>query len=194
MSNDMKELIANTLLDMLKDDGLDNITISSLVEKCHISRQSFYYHFKDIFGVVAYIVRKNIIELKNECFHIPDKYASIHIFSMGVCRRAAVAKTLLNTKHHYEIESIILDEFKQFMDRVFLSPSLVGMLTDDERRIYAEFWACGLTKYLVVKTASGTLDAQELTEFITSAMRRLSESTIRRPKNGEDVSSQIIRA
>lgn len=43
-----KETILNALLELLEDNELDKITVTDLVEKCQISRQTFYYHFEDL--------------------------------------------------------------------------------------------------------------------------------------------------
>ena len=41
--------ILHTLLEMLRDTPLDEITVKDLTERCGISRQAFYYHFSDIY-------------------------------------------------------------------------------------------------------------------------------------------------
>ena len=40
-----ESLIADTFVDMLEKEDLDKITVKRLIEECHISRQTFYYHF-----------------------------------------------------------------------------------------------------------------------------------------------------
>lgn len=42
------------LAEMLQSKRLDDITVTELVEKCGISRQAFYYHFSDLYGVIDY--------------------------------------------------------------------------------------------------------------------------------------------
>ena len=42
------------LAELLQAKRLDDITVTQLVEKCGISRQAFYYHFSDLYGVVDY--------------------------------------------------------------------------------------------------------------------------------------------
>ena len=48
MREDMKSLIADTFTQMLDKEDIDKITVTKLIGECHISRQTFYYHFKDI--------------------------------------------------------------------------------------------------------------------------------------------------
>ena len=48
MREDMKSMIADTFSQMLEKEDIDKITVTKLIGECHISRQTFYYHFQDI--------------------------------------------------------------------------------------------------------------------------------------------------
>ena len=52
MPADMKSIIAETFIKMVRRKNIDNITVKSLIEECHISRKTFYYHFQDIMDVL----------------------------------------------------------------------------------------------------------------------------------------------
>ncbi len=48
MPKKTKEALVNAFLELVKEEPFDKITVTDLVEKCNISRQTFYYHFDDI--------------------------------------------------------------------------------------------------------------------------------------------------
>ena len=48
----MKEKIEDELFYMLHEKSLDKITVTELVKKCNVSRQTFYYYFKDVYAVL----------------------------------------------------------------------------------------------------------------------------------------------
>ena len=54
MREDMKAVIADTFSQMLDKEDIDKITVTKLIAECHISRQTFYYHFKDIYDLVEW--------------------------------------------------------------------------------------------------------------------------------------------
>ena len=60
MPTNMKNVIADTFFTMVKQKGIDKITVKDLVETCHISRQTFYYHFQDILDVIEWSARQAI--------------------------------------------------------------------------------------------------------------------------------------
>ena len=55
MREDMKLVIADTFSKMLEKEDIDKITVTKLIGECHISRQTFYYHFRDIMDVLDWM-------------------------------------------------------------------------------------------------------------------------------------------
>ena len=64
MAKSTKIEILETLGDLLQTKQLDDITVTELVERCGISRQAFYYHFSDLYGVVDYGIQMMLDELR----------------------------------------------------------------------------------------------------------------------------------
>ncbi len=63
MPKSTKRQILTALAELLQTKRLDDITVTELVEKCGISRQAFYYHFSDLYGVVDYAIQQMTGEL-----------------------------------------------------------------------------------------------------------------------------------
>lgn len=67
-----KFAIAFAFKELLLEKSIDKITINDITEKCGINRQTFYYHFHDIYELIEWIcetdadhVPKQIIERLN---------------------------------------------------------------------------------------------------------------------------------
>ncbi|MBR2100077.1 MAG: TetR family transcriptional regulator [Eubacterium sp.] len=54
MSKNTKEALISAFLELIKEEEFDKITVTDLVEKCSISRQTFYYHFEDIHKMLSW--------------------------------------------------------------------------------------------------------------------------------------------
>lgn len=63
MPKSTKNQIMSALVELLQAKRLDDITVTELVERCGISRQAFYYHFSDLYGVVDYGIQQLLDEL-----------------------------------------------------------------------------------------------------------------------------------
>ena len=58
MPVDMKNVLADTFAEMVKQGNVDKITVKALIEECHISRQTFYYHFQDIPELLQWMIEQ----------------------------------------------------------------------------------------------------------------------------------------
>lgn len=52
MAQFTQKAIIQTFLEMLEEKPFDKITVSSIVAKCGISTNTFYYHFRDIYDLL----------------------------------------------------------------------------------------------------------------------------------------------
>lgn len=52
MANYTRKAILSTFEQMLAEKPFDKITVSALVERCEISSNTFYYHFRDIYDLL----------------------------------------------------------------------------------------------------------------------------------------------
>lgn len=55
MSDLAKKALHRALTDLLRTKPLDKITVSQLSEQAGVSRMTFYYHFHDIYDLVAWV-------------------------------------------------------------------------------------------------------------------------------------------
>lgn len=55
MAQTTKKAIASSLKKLLAEKTLDKITVIDITNDCEVNRQTFYYHFKDIYDLVEWI-------------------------------------------------------------------------------------------------------------------------------------------
>jgi probable dihydroxyacetone kinase regulator len=56
MSQTTKKALAASLKKLLQKTTLDKITVKDIVEDCEVNRQTFYYHFQDIYALLEWIL------------------------------------------------------------------------------------------------------------------------------------------
>lgn len=59
--SDTKRKMAQALKKLMAEKPLKRITIQDIVERSHMTRQSFYYHFQDIYEVLELICRYDLV-------------------------------------------------------------------------------------------------------------------------------------
>ncbi|MCD7954484.1 MAG: TetR/AcrR family transcriptional regulator [Lachnospiraceae bacterium] len=55
-----KELIIQTVFELLNERPFTKITVKDIVERCGINRNTFYYHFRDITDVMEYAFKREM--------------------------------------------------------------------------------------------------------------------------------------
>lgn len=65
MSLMTKKALAKSLLTLLEKKTLDKITVKDIVDLCEVNRQTFYYHFQDVYSLLDWIF---ITEAENVIF------------------------------------------------------------------------------------------------------------------------------
>lgn len=61
-----KELIKREFLALLEEKSFHSITIAMLAERCEISRNTFYYHYDDVYSLVKEIFADELVKVNGE--------------------------------------------------------------------------------------------------------------------------------
>ena len=56
--NRTRRELSAALRELLREEPLDQLRVRELTERCGLRRQSFYYHFKDVYDLLAWAVRQ----------------------------------------------------------------------------------------------------------------------------------------
>ena len=66
MSVTTKRALAETFKKLLSKRGLNKITVKDIVEDCGVNRQTFYYHFHDIYELMEWIFQEDLEDIARE--------------------------------------------------------------------------------------------------------------------------------
>ncbi len=64
MTNLTEKALAEALMDELKKKPLDKITVKEMTAKCGLTRNTFYYHYKDVYDLLSHIFSEQMEELR----------------------------------------------------------------------------------------------------------------------------------
>ena len=59
MATSTKKALADALKKMMVNKPIDRITVNDLVETCGVSRQTFYYHFDDVYDLLEWVFEED---------------------------------------------------------------------------------------------------------------------------------------
>ena len=96
MAKQTQKFIMSTFMQLLEGESLDKITVRDIVEECEINRNTFYYHYSDIYDLLDDVFRVETEKFMSEdvdenttfgeeyeraaCFALKYKKAILHIY------------------------------------------------------------------------------------------------------------------
>lgn len=137
-----RQIILQTLTELMNEKPLSKITVKDIVERCGVNRNTFYYHFRDIPDAVEAVVQGELDEiLENQ--RTPE--------SVSECMEILVNAVQKNKKamlHLYR--SIQRDVFADYLDHAaehvvteLFNRAISGSEMDQEdRRLVIRYYKC----------------------------------------------------
>ena len=145
-----KQAIRTALMKLLNERPLDKITIKDIVEDCGINRNTFYYHFQDIYALVEDIFEREaeaVLSLNMEHFNwaeglseslkfaLENKKAIYHIYN-SVNREQLerylfrLTEDVMEKVVRYEADGLQVDDQDVHYIALFYKHAVVGLVLE----------------------------------------------------------------
>ena len=166
MSHLTKKAIRETFLRQINRMPFDKITVKSIAEECGINRNTFYYHYQDIYELLDEIF---LLETKK----VLEGNLNYDTWQEGFLQAASFA--LENRKGVYHIyNSVNRSKIESFLNRVakkimkdFVEKQAQNMnVTEEDRQLIVSFYQCALSGLVI--------------QWLDEGMKQDPESVIRR--------------
>lgn len=119
MSADTKQMIANTLFELLEHRGIDSVTVKDLVDVCRISRQTFYYHFRDIMDVLEWGAGRMLEQDLRTLPQFQSPREALGQFVGRIVRRRSAVLRLLESHRQTEFLELLLRTLRAYLRELF---------------------------------------------------------------------------
>lgn len=162
MPADMKGIIADTLLQMVQHTSVDNITVTALIDRCHISRQTFYYHFENLMDVLEWGVRQTTRQLVEQSLSAKDIHAALQIFISFSVERFPLLQKMLDSQHRAQVERIMIEAVSAYLNELARNRHLDLSVSYSDREVLLQYTAYGLVGVLLSYCEKPDLDRDRL--------------------------------
>ena len=169
-----KKMFADALKQAMSQKPFSKITVSEIVAACGVNRKTFYYHFKDIYDLLLWILKEEAINVVKE-FDLPTQHREALFFVMDYVEENSY---LINCAY----DSLGRDQLRNFLYTDFISVTTelleqVEILSGHQlaapyKEYLAKFYAEGLAGMLIdwIKHRSD-LDREQTADYITRTLR-----------------------
>ena len=170
MPADMKEQIANAAKNLLLEKNVKKLTVKDIVEECHITRQTFYYHFEDVPHLLEWILEKGLEQMKEEAREHPDIKERLHyFFRMSIEIQPYIKKTL-GTNYGQELEYLLKKEILALAEEMVEEEHLYQNLSREQMQILIRYHSTAIIGLLMDWTEKDTKNMDEIIDVVYQIM------------------------
>jgi len=158
----MKSMIADAFMTLSKTKDVDKITVTDLVKACHISRQTFYYHFQDILEVFEWSVQQAFQEILAHSMDTEGPEDTLRSFIESSSEADALLKKLLHSQRREQIETILVNAVRSYLQEVLNRQDSKPDLPLAEAKIMLDFCTYGIVGLLLENCGKKSLDKEKM--------------------------------
>lgn len=162
MPVDMKTIIANTFMDLLRQGNVDKITVKQLIDVCHISRQTFYYHFQDITDVMEWTIRRQTARLLERGLQLQDMQAALQLLIASSVEQYPLMRKLLQSQRRSHLEAFMVESLRAYLDGLMRFHHQGMAVSQQDKELYLQYSACGLFGALLDNCGKDNFDQKRL--------------------------------
>ena len=142
----VKNRLANAFIELIKERETDGITVRDIAEKSGVSRQSFYYHFSDVYDMVSWIISSATEEYAKEMKRTTKPEEAAVMLLRGVYDRKEMIQCMLRGKDSLAIETVVYKATMEFLQRYFETHPVINIRTD--MKMTLDFYGYAITGML----------------------------------------------
>ena len=159
-SDSRKELLARALLEYLELHPNEPVSVTSITRICGISRQSFYYHFRDIHDLYAWTLHHELVKtvrpVRGEGWRAEIQAVLERMYENRLLvMRAAQARGSVN------IDELLKNELGIHIMRSVEEISTGLGIAPADRALIARFYTAGLVEIVRLWTDDGMREPPE---------------------------------
>ena len=162
MKEDMKSVIADTFSEMLEKEDIDKITVTRLIAQCHISRQTFYYHFKDNMDAHEWTFRRATQELVEQSLNAEDRLKALTAYITFVRQNRTKLKKLIYSRRWVQIEGMLVEAVTVYLAELARNRVPGVEPSVDDLEVMLTFYACGMVGVLLQYVDKPNLNEEKL--------------------------------
>lgn len=146
MTNLTKKALADALLHYLEKKTLDEITIKELTDYCDLNRQTFYYHFSDVYDLTNWILFSSIEEVSKENL---SEGNSVKQIIKDIANILYENKNLVTNLYHSEHIDPLIEHIRdlnyQWIKTEVISLNLENNINEEDLEFLIDFYSAGIS-------------------------------------------------
>ncbi|MFW5994443.1 MAG: TetR/AcrR family transcriptional regulator C-terminal domain-containing protein [Halanaerobiaceae bacterium] len=144
-----KNLIREVFVQMLNKKPLDKITVKDIAEKCDINRNTFYYHYADIYEILSEIFEREIQRIIKEYNETLSWEESFLVAARFALENKKAIFHVYHSMRREELEDYIYEVSGNIMMSYIERISKKISASSGDKKLIATFYQSALTEMVL---------------------------------------------
>lgn len=149
MASITKNMISDAFLDLTKEKDIDKITVKDIVEKCNITRQTFYYHFQDIMDVIEWSMQQRMEEILSKSLKVTSVQEAVRILVSSVDEHPEIIIKLMNSQKREQTERLLINTIRSYMQEMIDKKGLFMDMKRSDLKMAIKFFSYAIVGILL---------------------------------------------
>lgn len=172
MPADMKETIAQAALTLLNDRPGRKLTVKDIVEQCHITRQTFYYHFADIPELFVWMIERKTRQTLYEALSKENAEDGLRCFFLTAIGARPFIRQCMDSHYRDELERLLRQQIQHYFSAIVERQDLYPNCTRTEVKTILRYHSHAILGLFRDWTDQ---DTQQLDQIVHTVYRLLVE-------------------
>ncbi|MCH5172180.1 MAG: TetR/AcrR family transcriptional regulator C-terminal domain-containing protein [Erysipelotrichales bacterium] len=144
--------LANALKELMSRESLDDITVKRLTDICNIKRQTFYYHFRDIYDLLTWIFLNEDLNKNNSV----DKWQdAVRVIAKYTTKNKRFVQNTLSSAGKELFEQFISSYLYAVTLTIFAKYDKKGVVPNEDKRMFVSYYVSGISSAIIIWIEKG---------------------------------------
>ena len=153
-----KYMIAQGMKQLLEEKAFETISVGDIAKHCHISRNTFYYHFKDKYDIISWIFYSEITPIIGDSTRIGNWSEGLRALCTYMQENRNFYIKVLQVQGQNSFSECLMDFYANLVQNFLLNAKGDQILNPQQIRTISRFYAFGLTGIILNWAKAGMDD------------------------------------
>lgn len=149
MTSFTKNEIKKSFIALLNEKEFDKITIKEISKKCGINRNTFYYHYEDIYSLLDDVLMTEVNNVINDCNNESVNQKFVESIEFASKNKVALYH-IFNSSNKEEFNNYLIKVVDVLLKHYIKKNNLLVTVSDAEEDIIIKFYI-GAISYLITE-------------------------------------------
>ena len=140
-----KRTIMQSYIRLVNKKPLDKLTVKDIVEDCQITRNTFYYHFQDIYDLTAEVFRAEFAAILRQHGASPQWWQMVREIAVFAKRNRAAVLHIFHSSRRDELLRVMEASSQEFMVHLLQSYPESEGIPQEDLQLLAQTLRCAIT-------------------------------------------------